>query len=78
MATKRPVIIQDWEKPIETSVLAQAIVDMSNAAKRLAQSGLNRKAVIVLLAHSTGIAQGTVRKVLEHMEYLQVEYLSKS
>ena len=77
MATKKPVIVQDPEKPVEVSILAKAIVDLSSAAKRLSQSGLNRKAVIVLLAHSSGLGHGTVKLVLDHMEYLQQTYLDR-
>lgn len=75
MATKKVVVKQDAEKPVEVEVLAQAIVDIANAGKRLASSRLNRKAVIVLLAHDTGLGQGTVRTVLEGIESLQSTYL---
>lgn len=75
MATKKVVVKQDAEKPVEVEVLAQAIVDIANAGKRLAASRLNRKAVIVLLAHDTGLGQGTVRTVLEGIESLQSTYL---
>lgn len=74
---KKLTVTQDAETPVEVSVLAKSIVDISQAAKRLTQSGLNRKAVIVLIAHSSGISQRDVRIVLEHMEYLQSAYLNQ-
>lgn len=75
MAIKKVMVKQEPEKPVEVEVLAQAIVDIGKAAKRLAQSRLNRKAVIVLIAHDTGLGQGTIRTVLEGMESLESTYL---
>lgn len=75
MAAKKVIVKHDAEKPVEVEVLAQAIVDIAAAGKRLAASRLNRKAVIVLLAHDTGLGQGTVRTVLEGIESLQATYL---
>lgn len=77
MKRTKVMIAQDADKPVETSVLAQAIVDISAAAKRLAQSGLNRKAVVILLAHQCGLGQGTVKTVLDGIEELQATYLKR-
>lgn len=77
VAKKTVKVVQDEEKPIETSVLAKAIVDMSAAAKRLSQSGLNRKAITLLIAHDAGLGQGTVKAILDSLEHLQSTYLSK-
>lgn len=76
---KKPTIkvIQDEAKPVEVSVLAKAITDISAAAKRLSQSGLNRKAVIVLIAHDSGLGQGVVRAVLDSITDLQRTYLEQ-
>lgn len=70
-------VVQDEAKPIEVSVLAKAITDISVAAKRLSQSGLNRKAVIVLIAHDSGLGQGVVRAVLDSLTDLQRTYLDQ-
>jgi hypothetical protein len=73
---KRTVTVkQDDEKPVEVEVLAQAIVDIGNAAKRLASSRLNRRAVVVLLNDMTGIAKGTIEVVLNSLEQLEMRYL---
>lgn len=75
--SKRVVVKQDGEKPVEVEVLAAAIVEIGKAAKRLAQSSLNRKAVIVLLAHQTGIGQGVIKTVLDGISDLEATYLRK-
>ena len=68
-------IEQDAEAPIETKVLAQAIVDMSRAMKALLASGLNRKAIIILVAAHSGIQnKSTVTAVLDSLETLAQAY----
>lgn len=75
MATRKVLVKQEPEKPVEVEVLAAAIVEIGKAAKRLAQSRLNRKAVVVLLAHDTGLGQGTIKTVLDGMESLEATFL---
>ena len=78
MATKRKLVVtQQDDKPVKVEVLAQAIVDLGNASKRLAASSLNRKAVVVLLAHQTGLGQGVVKTVLEGISELEATYLRR-
>jgi hypothetical protein len=78
MATSKKVVVrQEAEKPVEVEVLAAAIVEIGKAAKRLAQSSLNRKAVIVLLAHQTGLGQGVIKTVLDGISDLESTYLRK-
>ncbi len=69
------IVKQDDEKPVSKEVLAKAIVDLSSAAKRLASSGLNRKAVVILLNAQTGITQRDINLILDSMESLQTTYL---
>lgn len=75
MAAEKIVIQQDKEKPIERSVLAKAIVDLSRAVQRLNTSGLNREAVTVLLAHSTRLSLGATRDILRSIEQLERDYV---
>lgn len=70
-------VVQDEQKPVETAVLARAIVDIAGAAKRLTLSGLNRKAVVLLIAHDSGCSQNAVKAVLDSMANLQATYLTR-
>lgn len=73
--TKTKVVVrQDPEKPVERNILAQAIVDISRAAKRLADGGLNRDAVIVLLHDRSGIGKRDIGLVLAHLTQLEKEF----
>jgi hypothetical protein len=73
--SKRAKVTQDAETPVEVEVLAQAIVDIGNAAKRLSNSRLNRRAVIVLINDMTGIGKGTIEVVLNSISELERVYL---
>jgi hypothetical protein len=78
MDAKRPRRIrvdQDPEKPLERGVLAKAIVDISKAARELARSGLNKKAITLLVAHKARCGQSTAAAVLEALEQLEQEYV---
>lgn len=77
MRKQKIVVTQGEGEPIKVEVLAQAIVDISKAVKRLAASSLNRKAIIVLLAHETKLAQGVVKTVLDGIADLEASYLRK-
>ncbi|MCU1301740.1 MAG: hypothetical protein JWQ87_2024 [Candidatus Sulfotelmatobacter sp.] len=58
------------EEQVPHNILAQAIVDISNAAKALTK-GLTRDAVVVLVAHRAALPKSTVRVVLENLESLK-------
>lgn len=76
MAIKKLTVEQDPEKPIEKKVLAQAIVDISSAMLKLFRSGLNRKAIIILTAQSSGHPQYVVGSVLDALESLKKDFTS--
>ena len=76
MATKKSVKVkQDEEKPVPKEVLAQAIVDIAAAGKRLAGAKLNRKAIVLLLSYSSGVNRTDVNAVLDSIADLEREYL---
>ena len=80
------VIKQTEEAPVAVEVLAQAIISIDVAAKKLLNSGLNEKAIVTLLAASmpsggygNGKVAGTVaiRAVLRGLADLRREYCTK-
>lgn len=74
MVKKTANIVQDVAQPVERDVLAQAIVKMSNAAQALAKSGLNRKALVVLVSHHAKLPARDVSLVLDSLESLTAAY----
>lgn len=65
---------QDPEKPVEKNILAQAIVDIAGAMKKLLASGLNEQAIVTLVAGKTGFGHGTIRTVMQAMSHLERDY----
>jgi hypothetical protein len=76
MGTK-VIVTQDRDRPVDTCVLAQSIVDISEAVKRLYSSGLNRRAIIILIANLSSQSQHNVKAVLDGMADLEKSFLSK-
>lgn len=73
-AKKTVVIEQDEQDPIETKVLARAIVHMSDDLTAILASGLNKKAVIILVADSSGQPKYRVEAVLNALADLKKDY----
>lgn len=64
----RGTIINDVE---EVEILASAIVDVAEGAKKLLSSRLTEKALLLLLSHSSGVPQRECKKVLDAAANLQ-------
>lgn len=71
---KKLTVVQDAEKPVEQEVLAQAIIDISAAMRKLSAGKLNRKAIVVLLAHATKLRLFEITMVLDALEQLERDY----
>lgn len=54
--------------------LVDAVVAISKAMKRLTKSGLNRKAIVVLLADDTRLPRRDINAVLDSIETLAEVY----
>ena len=72
-----PKVSNDGDKPIPEDILAQAIVDIAEAAKRMNSSRLNRTAVLVLLKHATGYPMHMIARVLDEAENLAKNYVKR-
>lgn len=68
------LITQDPEAPIERTVLAGAIIGIEYAMKKLLKSGLNRRAIVVLVHDSCNVGKPDIRAVLESLETLAKDY----
>jgi len=56
--------------------LAEAVKRIDKGMKEIAQAGLNRKALVVLLADITGVSKRDINEVLNGLEVLGREYLA--
>lgn len=62
----------------EATRLAEAVRRIDTGMKALIESGLTRKALVVLLHHSTQVTMRDINAVLDGLERLGTEYLEKS
>lgn len=60
--------------PESKEVLAEAIVKISEAMQQLTSSGLNRDAIVVLLAAKTGVTKKDINAVLDGLNRLRGWY----
>lgn len=70
-------VVQQEENPIPVEIMGQAIVDIGTAMKRISSSRLNRKCLVVLLAHSTDLPMSKVEYVLNALDQLEATYLKQ-
>lgn len=68
---------QNPDKPVDPIVLADAIVSASDSMKRLLSSGLNRRAIIILISTDTGFGQRQVGDFLNSLENLAARYTTR-
>jgi len=64
--------------PNDAKSLAEAIRKIDKAVKTLVESGLNRKALVVLLHEETGVARRDINGVLDGLENLGAAFLDMS
>src|SRR5271170_1065210 len=64
---KAAKVVQSEEAPVEKEVLATAIVSISDTVKKLYDSGLNRRAVVALIADDTKLGKGTIEAVRDSL-----------
>jgi hypothetical protein len=65
-------------EPDDARRLAESVRKIEKGMKELNSAGLNRKAIVVLLAESTGVARRDINAVLNGLESLGAEYLEQS
>ena len=69
-----PVAVKQGEEEVSREVLADAIVKISEGLNRLKKSGLNRRAIVVLVKDASGVGMYDIHKVLDALEDLRRLY----
>ncbi len=77
--SKTPVkIVKDEDKVIKVEIMEQAIIDVAQSARKLLNSNLSKRAVIVLIRDSmagTGMPLKDIETVLDCAANLDKRYL---
>lgn len=76
MKTKeKPVtVVQSEMDPVKPELLATSIRDIARGFARVESSGLNRRALTVLLKDSTGVSMNDIDRVLNALRGLEKNY----
>lgn len=74
---KKVEVKQDPEKPIPAELMAQAIVDIADAMKKLNASRLTRAAIVTLIKDKSGIDKNKIEIVLNNLDELERNWLKK-
>lgn len=74
MPRARVNITQDADEPISKDVLAKSICDLSDSLNKILLSGLNEKAIVVLLQDSTKCSKRTIKRVIDSIGQLRADY----
>lgn len=77
MSKQKPIVKQNEENEVSFEMLAQSIVEIGSAMKKLNASRLNRKALILLVSKSSGQSQTATERVLDSLDQLEATYLKK-
>jgi hypothetical protein len=68
------VVKNDELDPVKPEILATAIVSISAGMRRLTKSGLNRKAIVVLIQDVTKLPKHDITRVLDSLDDLARMY----
>lgn len=63
-------------KPAITEPIGKTVRRLVKAIDNLKQTGLNEEAILILLAHKSGIGRRTIEKVIEAIHEMGDAYLS--
>lgn len=74
MSKGKPLMEVLDDEPADVHDLATNIRKLSEGVEKLLASGLNRKAVVVLLKDHTGVSQKTINTVLDGLQELAKKY----
>ena len=67
-------VVKNSEKPESTEILAEAIVRIGSAMQALEKSGLNERAIVVLIHAETKLSQRDIKIVLDSLRKLKSWY----
>jgi len=69
--------VEQTDPPTTKVVLAEAVVRIGEAAKALSDSGLNEKAIVVLLQDKTKVGKHNIQIVLDGLKQLESWYCKR-
>lgn len=78
---KEPIrIVKDKEEPETTELLAKSVVQVAEASQKLLNSGLTKRAIVVLLQDGIGVSKinkHQIELVLDNLPRLKAWYVKE-
>lgn len=68
---------QNPENEIPAEVMAQAIVDIGSAMKKLNATRLSRAAIVTLIKDKSGLTKNIIELVLNNLDQLEANWLKR-
>lgn len=76
--SKKPEIVQAADEPeVAAEIIAQSIVNIAEAVRKLLAAGLKKRAILVLLRDSSGVGMSEIDRVLTAAAELDKTYVTK-
>lgn len=75
MRKEKVKIVIPKDDPVPTEVIAQSIIEISNAMERLSNTQLRREALVVLIHDRSKISKSVINIVLNNLESLKKTWL---
>lgn len=70
-------IVQDPEHPIGAEIIAQSIVDIAEAMKKINETRLTRDAIVTLIHERSKISKRDINIVLNNLEQMESFWLKR-
>ncbi len=74
---KKLIIKQDEDNEVPAEIMADSIVQISQALNKLMSGRLKRDAIIALIKDKSGLTKGTIEIVLNNLEALEHNWIKK-
>jgi hypothetical protein len=71
------VTVKQKDEPVAAEVLATAIIDISDAMKKVNASGLKRRAIVALIHDQSKIGKREIEIVLNNLDCLRADWCTR-
>jgi hypothetical protein len=71
-------IVQDEQKPHATEIIADSIVEISKAMRKINATRLTRDAIVTLIQRNCGVSRASIEIVLLNLDSLEHDWLKKA
>jgi hypothetical protein len=75
---KLPIVVkQKPEEPVAPEIIAKAIIDIAESARKALSAGLTREAIVTLIHAQGGVGKPDIRMVLNNLSDLRRHWCTR-